>query len=286
MNNKLVPGIIMAAIAIILAGSLLVPIIQDYDDNAKVIKNNTTTNLAAVVGEDHEIVFDYDTGALTIDDADKTPTAQLGVIVSDQMNIIYNTTPNLQLFSSQHPTGVVSITSDATITIEDKKITITYATDTVEEYTCEWIYLYDANGDYGIYRLYNQSKTVYLNDLNQMHGSNILTTTSDWFAFTGKDVTLASSTETVTADVTTGEVTGTKDILSISIGGNGTGYSFDVDNSGTDYTVHPWIYVVPNEVTGYSEVDNTIVPLMHALPILVIVAILVGTLAIFIRAKE
>lgn len=266
MKSKLIPAVVITAVAIILVGSLLAPIIQDYDDDVKVVKNNVTNNLASVVGEDHTITYTSSTGALAIDGESITLTGQTGILCSNQMNIIYNTAPNLQLFSSQHTSGVVAISSDTTIEILGNKITITYATDTVEEYACDWIYIYDADGDYGIYRLYNQNKTVYLNDPNQMRGSNILTTTSDWFSFIGNDVKLAVGESPIVADVTTGEVSGTKDIVSVNIGGSGTGYTFDVDNSGTPYTVHPWIYVVPNEVVGYSEVNNQIIPLMYASP--------------------
>lgn len=286
MGLKIVPAIVITAVAVILVGALLMPVIQDYDDDVKVVKNNVTNNLASVVGEDHTITYTHSTGALSIDGEAVALTSQTGIICSNQMNIIYNTAPNLQLFSSQHTTGVVSITSDATIVIEGNKITITYSTDTVEEYSCDWIYLYDVDGDYGIYRLYNQNKTVYLNDLNQMYGSNILTTTNDWFSFVGKDVKLAVGESPIIADVTTGSVAGTNKIISVNIGSSGTGYQFDVDNSGEPYTVHPWIYVVPNEVVGYSDMNNQIVPLMYALPVLIIVAILVGVLMVVLRSRQ
>lgn len=286
MKNNLLTLVITLTIGIIFVGSLLAPVIQDYENDVKVVKNNTTTNLAAVVGEDHTIEFTYSTGALEIDGEAITAPAQLGVLVSDQINLIYNNTPNLQLFSSQHTTGIVTITSDTTVTIEGNTITITYGTDTEEEYTCEWIYLYDANGDYGIFRLYNANTTVYLNNINQLHGSNILVTTYDWFSFVGTDVTLAVADEDPVVDIVTGTVTGTNDIFSINIGGTGTGFSFDVDNSGTDYTVKPWIYVVPIEVSGYSDMNKELLPLMSALPILVIVALIAGAAAAIFNGRK
>lgn len=284
-TSKLVGIVVLAAVSVILIGSVLMPVITDYDDDVKVVKNNTTSRLAALIGEDdHVITYTASTKALTIDGNDVTPTINRGVLYTDLFNILYQTieTNPLEFYNSDTKSRVV-VTNDFTATVEGKNVNIKYGTYE-HDFECSWLYMMDDNGTYGMFNLYNVNTTIYVNSINDLYGSNVLVTTSDWFSYVGDKVSLVSGTET-TATVTTTEVTGTKDIVAINVGGNGTGYAFEVDNSGTPYTVHPWIVIAPIEVTGYSETNNAVVPLLYALPVLLIVAIIVGVLALVYRSR-
>ena len=285
MENKLVTVTVLAAVAVIMIGALLMPIITDYDNDVKVVKNNTTSRLAALIGdEDHTITYTASTKALTIDGTDMTPTTNRGVLYTDLFNILYqiNETNPIEFYNSDTKSRVV-VSTDCTITITGKTVNVAYGTYD-HDFDCSWLYMMDNNGTFGMFNLYNLNTTLYINSLNDLHGSNVLVTTNDWFSYVGDKVTLISGTD-LTATVTTTPVSGTEDIVAISVGGNGTGYSFDVDNSGTPYTVHPWIVIAPIEVTGYSETNNAVIPLLYTLPVLLIMAIIIGVLALVFRSK-
>lgn len=286
-TKKMITTVVLAAVAIILVGSFLMPIITDYDDDVKIVKNNTTTRLASAIDGEHTMTYDATTKAVVLDGETVTPSFNRGLLFTDLFNLLYQIgSPTVvQLYSSTNlSTTFITIEDNLTVTINGHNINVAYGTESLD-FECEWGYILDADGEFAMFQLWNNKQTIYVNSVDQICGANILVTTHDWFSYTGADVSLLSGTD-LTADVTTGTVAGTDDIVSIEIGANGTGYMFDVDNNGTPYTVHPWIAIVPLEVTGYSDTNKSILPIMYSIPAMVILGILVSAAAIFLRSRE
>lgn len=288
--NSMIMAIIGITVAIVVFSSVLVPIVGDYSNESKVVYNNPTTQVSKVVDGEHTITIDGTTLAVEIDDVDVTPTGNTALVMSSGYNLLYQKSDSqIQLYNyTTLNTGFLVLNGDVEMTLSETSASIEYgAVDsrTTLELETEWAYIYDTNGEYGLYRSYNQNKTLYVNSIDDIRGSNILLTTHDWFSYVGEDVELLSG-DSIKADYTLTPVSGMKDLYTISVGGTGTGYTFDVDNEGTPYTVHPWIIVAPIKVTAVSDVNAPVIPLVEIIPILVILGILLSTIIFFISRKN
>lgn len=288
VDTKSIPMLVVGiVVAVLISVCVLIPVIDTYTQDSKVVYNNPSATVSQVVDGEHTIFIDGTDMSVKIDDVATTIASNNALIMSDALNLLYQKSDSqVQLYSNQHLYTYQVLTGDVEITITADEIEIEYGDDDriTETYDTVWTYIYDPNGTYGLYRMYNQQKTLYVNSIDDIRGSNILVTTHDWFSYVGEDVTLLSGTET-TATYTLTPVSGMKDLYTISVGGTGTGYSFEVDNSGTPYTVHPWMAVAPLQVTAYSDMDSTIVPLLNIIPLLVIIGIVLGVVGMIVYRR-
>ena len=281
--------IVALVIGIILTTAAVIPLVNSYVDDTTDVYNNTNSTVSKLIGDsDYTITIDGTTYALEINDVDVTPTAQIGLVFTDLFNIVYNTSSGSQLFSSSDIAHTpITMTGDVTIEISGSDVTITYGTSTPQTevtFEIEWGYIYDLTGDYGMYRLYNTSKTIYVNSIDDICGANVLGTTSDWFIYEGANVRTLVSEESTTATYTLTEVSGYNDLYTLSVGSNGS-YAFVVDNNGSDYTVHPWIVIAPLEVTGHkpgSEYNS----LIAILPMMAFIMLVVAAAAMIYSKKD
>lgn len=277
--------IISLVIGVIMVVTAIIPLTNDYTDSTKELYNNAATSMAIVGDGEHTIIADAANMTLTIDGIEYTPTENRAVLMSDEINVLFQKTSNqIQIYSSKYSAGLRTVTGTATITITDKSISFVDSTMN-DTYDCEWIYIFDQDGKYGMITLYNQAKTYYVNSINDVRGANILSATADWFSYEGADVKLESGSTVSNVSYTLTPVSGYTDLYQITLGSNGN-YSFEVDNSGTPYTVHPWVVVLPLEITAHkpgSEYNGlvSIIPLMAFVGLIAVAATM-----IYLKGKE
>lgn len=295
MENKLITIVIGAMVAILLTGSLLVPIINDAADDTKVYYNNEFGVLASAGDESIDYTIKYTgntSGAISevfINDV-KVGTVYAGVraiVISDSYVISQvSSTAEWRIYTgnSVSNNSYPAVTStDITINITKDRSVITYAdSDGPKTLTIdtEWCYYRDDNStDFRIVDYTNADNTVYVNDLSQVRGASWINTTGEFFNFEGTAVNVYGDTpETPTmvyedlTDVMNGVISFN---LGAVISGNRTsGVHFDVDNNGEDYTVYPYFLVIPASVYGQTGSDAAYTAILYVLPLMVIVAII------------
>lgn len=277
MNNKIMTVIVSIALGTIVLGGVLMPVINDALDDSREIYNNSLVNLSSVIGEDLEV--DVVDRAITIDDASVSLPSTAGILMcTDKFNVIF-TDSQVQLFASGIE-GVKAITSFNCV-IDNQVATIAYVHNDVPgsiEYVLDWGFIFDPDGDYGMVRYYNTNSTVKINNIDDLYGSNILSATNGWFSFHGKNV--VADGQSLVAEYTLTPIDGYEGIYNINIGNLGTGYSFDfTDPNGTLHEIHPWVYVIPNEVIGYKDGFSGM-SLLLVIPVFVILALLIAAVTL------
>lgn len=261
----------------------VIPLAEDYTDSTRELYNNTANSMAIVGEGNHTIVANSTDMTLSIDGVSIVLTGSIAILMADQLNILYQNN-QIQLFSSDYVSGFRVLAGEITITITDNVVSVV-DTNIDTSYECEWIYLYDKDGKYGMVTAYNLSRTYYVNSIDDIRGSNLLVTTSDWFSYVGADVKLKSGGEVTNVQYTLDPVSGFTDLYTITVGSTGT-YAFDVDNSGNAYTVHPWIIVVPLEVTAHKP-SSSFVGLVSVIPLMAFVGLIAAAAAmIYFKGKE
>ena len=285
MNGKGITMIVLAAVSIIMIGGLLMPIINDYNSD----ETNTYTNpgtratLLDLTGT-HTLVSDGVT--FTIDDNDPITVSNYQVgLASDLFNARRFGT-SLQWGS---PFGA-AISGVLDVTIVDGVVNGTLtssATSNVYTFTDQKInYLayVDSNGSYSMVVSDSTPRNLYLNNPSeQFYSANYLSTTSQWFSYY-KGVLMVGGEQNDTMTFTGDQLDFDTEVYRYVISQDDI--SFTVDNGGTDYVVHPYICVVPHEVTGMTLTDHQIFAILYAIPAVLIVAILVGVLAFAMRSRE
>ena len=151
MNNKLIPLIMTLVVGIILAGSLLTPVVNDAQNTTSdkvVLKNNTT---ATYIVETTDYKYEVTTDSETINGESKTVGAYTQVITTDK-GVLYKL--GAATFTLFLPTENVKVkidlgtsTPSITATIENNTFTVAYGTN---EYTLDitTAYAYTGDGNY------------------------------------------------------------------------------------------------------------------------------------------
>lgn len=289
MKNNLIGILIGAVVGIILIGSLLAPVIQDFEkDNTYTYTNGTENNVlrATYVEVDpaktYTILYN-DTIKISVDGTvyDATGHAYDIVFASDVLNLRPVTQSTTTLTSIDGSRNIIP-TSDEnplsmSMTIVDGVASITAKVSNNTTYTLEapitWFAYYNPDGDSVIGQATSGSTVYYYKDINSVKGANWISTTSEWYSFTGTDVLVDG--EATTADlVNVQDLPGEAHSFKFTNSSATSDYTFVVDNSGEDYTVAPYVYVTDYSFTTISEQDSTIATLFAPLIILSIVGIL------------
>lgn len=292
-KNNLIGVFLGAAVMIILVGSLLAPVIQDYSDGATYTYTNSGTNIVRAsyyeITEDTELVITLTVADsktyVSIGDGDPVavPTYSMA-IASDCFNSrSYGGNQSLS-YVGGNIANIFPILTDEKIslraTIEDGMCTLEYGPynastlTTLDPLPIKWLAVYDANGDYVIGIAESSAKIYYYTDINNVFGANWINTTSEWYTFTGTTVDVGG--DEVEADLKNIEnLAGGAHSFKFTNNGSTSDYTFIVDNSGEDYTVAPFVYVTDYTFTTISQSDSVIVGLMSAMVVIVIVGILV-----------
>ena len=274
MSNKLIPLILALVVGIILTGSMLVPIVNEFADDQKAVYNNSTGYMANAMDGDGVLVVDTTSGSTVVTFNDVVVPITTGIYAQSDKFVVFGSSGTTRLNDTDGAVSNISPATTLTITFTSGSATLAYG-DVEKTYELGWAFV--CSGSDGAYRSYstqNSTATYYLNNIDQLYGSNWITTTSEWFSYHGANVIVGD--EQITANYTLNEVSGYTNLYTLKIGGGSASeYNFVVDNDGEDYTVNPRFMIVPASITAIKEDGAAALALIEALPIVVIIALVV-----------
>lgn len=268
--NKIIGVLLGATIGVMMLGLVLAPVISDAIDDTGEKYNNAAGILSKVYdGETIVIDVDVETGAISVNgetasSAGLAVVADKFVVTSSAGSILYNSID-----------GTTERTTDLSISINANVATIDGTT-----YDLDWCFYANPDGDYRMYPNASANRDIYVNSIDQIYGSNWITSTGKWFSFHGDDVLINGDTA-VKAQYTLDPVDGYSNLYTIKIGGGSEGEYTFMDG---DYQVFPRFWVMPHEVVGYSDSENSYVSILGAIPV-VLIAALVATIALMFSRR-
>lgn len=276
MNNKLLSVAIMATLTVILLGSVLVPIIEDYEnENVHTYTNSGVRASLMDVQDAHTITIS--SGTLTIDGTTTSvPNYQIA-LASDKFNARFFT-DGFSINCTQGSFGALNIA------IDDGKFSGTIGTKTYTDEPLSYLAVPDADGEFVMLYADTYDRSIYLNDpAKQFYSANWITTTSQWFSYYQGTLTVAGA-ENDTMSFNGTQVDADTEVYKYTNAGDIT---FVVDNSGTDYTVHPFVCVVPRTVTGMTlTADHAVIPLLYAIPVFFIIAVVLAVVSTIYTKRD
>lgn len=299
MKMKIITLSITAVVVVVLLATVLIPVIDDAKNDYNV--NNGVGTYSLVT--DGEVTVSYASDAsensFTINGVTvikSTSTYRYyAPIITDSFVIVANLSGDTMAqsfnYRSNDTTGAGTIVDtsayDVTVTISGHSATIAYDETTVTK-TFTWIGYYSTDGNYVQQSMWSARGPYvqYFNNIDQIRGANVVGTTNTWFSFIGDEVKYGAST--VTADYDAELVTGTTNVYTQTVTNisSTSDYTFTVDNSGTDYTVAPYFYLIPKTVEGTTTMAGMYSGILDAIPVMLIAALLLGFVAMIAFRRE
>lgn len=280
--------IISTIIAVVLATTLLLPIIGSALDTAG--DPVTYTNSGANVGmrdntayyeitEDTSLSYTVDSSGITIGETNinYSTTATWGAVVwmdTGSFNVRQSTYLSRyeQYDTETNTSTVTSYTLPVTATLSGKTLTITDAADAEDTYTFNEGYCLDLRENEDGKKLFmavdltQRTGTFYLNSVSQVRCMGLYTTGENDCYYSLNNGTLTNDEGYANSIVATlSLVDGTTDVYLME--------SFRLDIGGEEFT--PYYSIVPLEINGHAA-SGTVYTLVGMVPILVIAGLLVG----------
>lgn len=286
MDMKIVGITVAAFIVVVVIGSMLMPILDDADNGFNTVEQNTG-GAYKVSMDNVPITFSYNESKYTLNgddiNADYTLTNQM-VIISDKFIVATNSLNSGKTIYFATPGQTFKTISS--ITCSNGSVTYTAGgTDTTLDLSYTWI-AYPANeGDYMF--------AGNLSSVNVDDGATIITgymgPTVNGGTSLSTIVMAKGALDSITPEVYTGntytEATGavsatytegTPNVLTPA-------YSIVVDSGGDTYTAATPNVIVPIQYHYVSSSDSNLINLIGVIPVLLIVAILTGIVALVIK---
>lgn len=299
MNTKLIGVIIAASVAILMSGSILMPVINDAVDDTKVYYNNNTGSYSMIndgsdidfsivptgntSGAIHNVVIEGGSntavysGLRCIVMSDKFVISQLNTAVLGLAYVI----DDIQHYATFESGNTI------TVSLSNNVAVVSNGTD---NYTIpfDWCFYVDSSSkSYRMMDYTSDNRVVYINDVNQVYASNWINTTGEFFAINGTNVTIYGENENTTAsyDGLTEVMNGVSSFTvgPISGGARTTGIHFSVLNGSADYEVYPYFILVPASVYGQTESNESYTALLYAIPVILLTAIVATIALMFAR---
>ena len=306
MNNKLIPLVITLVVGIILAGSVLMPVLNDATKTTDTLENVGYFHMEKYA-TDEEVVISWDhtnPRQITVNNEVYSPNTPLNQWVSlaigDNWYFRYadggsNVYVQVTYGGINYVSGSVSGGSDVTMTCSNGTATIVQTTSgtTSDTQTAEYTELYAISGDSGEYLMKNSNETAYvaagteflaIGSTSLGSGRAVLKVAGN--VEDGATVEVVGSTPTG-ATVSDIEVNATA--LSNYVGFALSTITFNITVENTEYPATYSYFIVPASVT--LELAEHLTPgqiaLMGAIPIMVIVALLMAAVgAIALRRAD
>ena len=283
MNNKLIPIVITLVVGIILAGSVLMPVLNDakktIGDEVTYTNGTIGTYRLAETDEDLTITMTKGSGTWTIDingdSFQTTNDGNLNLLYSDAIVITKNNsgdglTINYNGVASTNSTTKEIIFSDGTVKF-DEVVNDTHTTYYEGAYS--WVYLPDTTG---IYVNHTGTEAFYVKSIDDviMGGAYISGENDCQYSFHDGELKTTWEGETsITYDMEL--VDGTTDIYKVS----------NVLIHIGDESFTPYRYLTPASVTGH-EASGASYSLLGAIPVMVIVALIMGAVAMIVVKRN
>lgn len=291
MKTNLLTLIITLVVGVILAGSLLAPVIGDTSQGLEATEK-TQANITSYLDETEKFTLfqDHTDYTVSLDGEPLTLAASTPILITDKVMIMalvvsssVTTNPTMGVWAEGiAPLTISGLTWDITITLEDGTLSLTYGSPaTTSTFDVEYAYILspDNSGDFAIMPAAYTTSTQ-LNDGDSM----VFFNNGGWWSTSTAPIKVTAADGTVTA--------------------SGKTYAYDDQTTGTDITLtlnfktekydnlilessspSGLLAVVPSTFTAYEP--NEYSALLGAIPILVIVGILmIGVGAITLNRRD
>lgn len=307
MNTKIIGISIAAFIGIVVLGSVLMPILDDATATTDTFTNDGYFHMNKYGSSDDSVtlVWDHTTPrAVSVNGTTynlATPVNQwIDLVVGDDWYIRYAyggsvsfigfdgaDQTNQVLASVQNGSDMTAVFTGGTVTVT---VTTTGADPLVK--TTDYIEYYVISGDSGSYVMKKSNESVYMSKETPIYGIG----SSDAFSGLAMTKLTGSIEDGVTATVlksTSGEVTAGPTTVNTTEVSDYTGFyqlstiTFDfIKGEETSAATYSY-FIVPSEVAGeravhFTDGQNAI---LGAIPIMIIVAILLGVVALVVRSR-
>lgn len=282
MNTKLIGISIAAFIVIIVLGSVLMPILDDATTTEEKFENVGYFYMTDPT-ETHTYVFDGTKWTVDGEVLDHT-LAGVNVIATNYLFI---------RDIGQVRGGVNATMKSCDLTVANGAITGTYVDGSDQTQTANWAFttFYGATNDKASYIMSDRNNTpiAYVKGDSEVFGYGLTTLDGNQTTFqvTGNlddGITVTCPNTSVTISNISYNVTPVEGYIDLY---TFTSVTFTATLSGTDYDVTYNIVVLPSEVTAERSVHFTdgMNQLLLIIPMLVIVAILLGVIALVVRSR-
>lgn len=276
---------ITVALVAVMVGAVVfgatLPIWQDLEDE------HTTTYTNNATGYTRASLLDL-TGTHTITNTNET------LIIDGESKTFANYTVGIasdvfngRRFGTQIQFGTTTganITGNINITITNGVVNGTVATKTYTDVPIHYLAYPDPNGDYAMLFSDTSTRSIYLNNpAEQFYTANYINTTSEWFSYYNGVLTVGGEVnDTITFNGS--QVDYDTEVYRYST--NLDDITFTVDNNGEDYTVHPYVCVIPYQVYGMASVENHMVfDVLEIIPLMMVLGLLIGAIGWVISKK-
>ena len=290
MNNKLIGSIIMIAITIIMTATLLMPVLNEAERGYETAEFSNAGGWGAEKITSATIELDISDSLTYNGAAWNVGSGKIPMLITEnylfQINAGSLSSNDLIYCDESGPSRATVKTMSLELANGNLDLTYTDTSDveTTTTIPCTWAYIITSTDakEYMAYNLYGTSKSVYCNSVKDfnavgyyMNGSSI----EKVYSANNGAAMINNVDTTVTLNGFT-EVSGYNDVYSGTITYT-NGFAV-VDGESVAY---PWFVVLPTEITGYVEPDHTYTSLLSALPIMIIVSIVVGAVALISRRE-
>lgn len=280
-TSSMIVAIVMTSVVIILAGALLVPVVNDTSTDttySNTLDGSTTYVNKLVDPTDASITINIDpTNSLININGKDYPidSSHAAIIMMDGGYFRFWDNSGFKTgYAGGGVTSQATNSDSGTITIQNGTVEYTAGEVSLTWQSSDFVLLPDANGTY--YVRYAAQGPQYINDIDDIYVASIANNKLVW----GNGDTLTDGTNTYEAVLTSDVVqtSGTVDVYTLP-----TMKSYRMMDSGSGY--YPAFVCVPVEVDGTTEGWENISNLLSVIPVMVVVSAVIAAVAIFLKRE-
>lgn len=272
-TNKLITFSVSAVLVVVLAATVLMPVLEDATNDYTTTYYNTPSGGMYYTGDDAEHTISYVAGdtKITVDETNYTLGGTAIYAISDAMIILANTN-GITLFNGATKVLNNNTAYDATITFSEGTATLVCnGTTTTGDYT--WSHIVNPTGDYVLASITADS-TVYYKDISeittaQVYGGKQIVMYDGEATLSGVESTITMTT--VTQANTNNEIKYISGAISISDG---------------ETTLNPSYVAAKASVTYEDPMGPQLSALLSPIPVLIIVSLVIAALGIAVNARR
>jgi len=280
MNTRtLIETVVGLTVAIIVLATLLVPVVNDITDQSIAEYNNSAGTYARASGDETvEINYTWVDGVqtYTVNGNAVDVSSEIVWMCENKCLLAHSTNPkfigdglgrqdNVRTFNAV----INGNTIDFILTTSSHSFSGTW--------TVDYCFYVAPTGDFKSIDVSDSTATVYINSSDDLYYANWTYTVDRWFS--GHGTSVSENGVEKTATVTPHAIDGVTGAYSITLGATSDDLTYVTDNGGTEYTVHPYFYIVPAKVVGEKmNGGQAIASIIAIIPLIVIVAILMGAI--------
>ena len=299
MNNKLIPIVLTLVVGIILAGSVLMPVINDATETERTFINDGYMRYSAIESTaTDEITIEWDyTAPKSLTVGDETIDLSVldkdtSIVFGDNWSVRYTTAGDLQYIGNLNADYLfVTATDEANLTITLNAGSATLVSGTTTK-TNTYTTAYYPNND-GTMIMKKANESAYLlkdssiisaNGITNVPGGSVgirfTGTINDGFDFTYYRNTAEYEEENVSANYS--EISEYTDLVKLN------NITFNLVSGDNDILATYSYFLIPYEVTAENShpLSPGQIALMGAIPVMVIVALLVVAVGVVARRNE